>query len=554
IGSPIRFDTTTYTIVGVMPASFEFPNRDTRAWVPFSVVPEVWMAGPGKAGIQISLLQALGRLKPGVTPTQAAAEGTAAARGSIANGGIERTIAIGLFGSDGPVQVTAVPLLQALTADVRPAILVLLAAVALLLAIATANVASLQLARATTRRRELAVRSVLGAGRGRLVRQALVENVLLGLLGGAAGLALAAMLHRALPSILPAHFPRADDIAGSGGTSILQLGAFAATISVLAGLGCGLLPALHISRADLVPSLAEDSIAPAGGGLRTRTARARAFVMAAQVAMACVLLVGASLLTRSFVDMMGADVGYDPSNLLTAHLILPDSGFTPERRFTLVDQVIQRIASIPEVAHAAYSNAMPFGGSDDLTFFNLQRRDGSTIEVQTGIEYVSPNFFAALDQRVVEGRDFTAADQSSDRPVAIVNEAFSRRYLDGKALGWTVAIPGSGPARGNAPFVRTIVGIVEDTVRGGIADAPQPEVYYLTSSLATRATGLHSNDKDLFLIVRTSSDPEALVPTLRDIVNNAAPTAPLESVMTMRERVADSLANPRLYASLLGAF
>jgi putative ABC transport system permease protein len=549
IGSRIRFDTTTYTVVGVMPASFEFPTRDIRAWVPFSIVPEIWMAGPNKAGIQIMIFEALGRLKPGVTPAQAAVEGSAVARGAMSNGGIERTIAIAVFGSDGAIQITAVPLLQALTADVRPAILILLAAVAMLLTIATANVAGLQLARATARRREFAVRSALGAGRGRLVSQALAENVLLGLMGGAAGFALALFLHRALPSILPANFPRVDDIAGSAGASIFQLGPLAMVISLLAGMGAGLLPALHIARFDLVPALAEDSLAPAGGGTRTRTARARATVMVMQVAMACVLLLGALLLTRSFVDMTNADIGYNPSNLLTAHLVLPDSRFTPERRYTLLNDVVQRLASMPHVTHAAFSNTMPFGGGNHMTFFDLRRRDGSTIEVQTGIEYVSPDFFSALDQRVVEGRAFTTADRSSGPLVAIVNEAFSRRYLDGKALGWTLAIPAK-----NAMSVRTIVGIVEDTVRSGVTDAPQPEVYYTASGLSDRASGLHGNDTDMFLVVRTSSDPEALVPSLRDIVRTAAPDAPLEQVMTMNARVADSLANPRLYAALLDAF
>ena len=548
IGSRIRFGKTTYTIVGVMPASFEFPSRDTRAWVPFSVVPEVWMAGPEKAGIQIQMFEALGRLKPGATPAQAAAEGTAAARGAISNTGIERTIAIGVFGSDGAMEVTAVPLLQALTAEVRPAILILLTGVAVLLAIATANVASLQLARATARRRELAVRSALGAGRGRLIRQTLVENVLLGLLGGIAGGALAALLHRLLPSILPAHFPRIQDIAFDW-----RILAFAAAISVLAGMGSGLLPALQIARADLVPALTEDSLAPTGGGLRTRTARARAIVMAAQIAMASVLLVAALLLTRSFVDLLHANVGYDASNLLTAHLVLPEAGFTAERRLSVLDDLVHRLASIPQVTHVAYSNAMPFGNQNDLTFFDLKQHDGRTVEVQTGIEQVSPDFFGALNQRVVEGRGFTAADHAAGAPIAIVNEAFSRKYLAGKALSWTVTLSSDWPEKANGrPPGRTIVGIVDDTVRNSVTDTPQPELYY-TSTLRG-VSQPRFKDADTFLVVRTSSDPQALVATLRDIVRSAAPAAPIDSVMTMRDRVADSLASPRLYAALLDAF
>ena len=289
VGQTVRLDATTYTVVGVLPASFAFPDRDTRAWAPFYVEP---VTTPGKDGFSISMFQAIGRLRPGVTPDQAAAEGTARGR-ALRDPGV---VSMAVFGSNGPAEVTAVPLLQALTGDVRPAILILLAAVVLLLVTATANVTSLQLARATSRRRELAIRSALGAARGRLVRQTLVENLLLGLLGGAAGLVLAAAMHRVLPAVLPANFPRLDDLAFDW-----RIQAFAIAVSLAAGLGCGLLPALQVARHELVPALVEDSLAPAGGGWRTRTARARTVIMAGQVAIASVLLVGALLLVRSFL-------------------------------------------------------------------------------------------------------------------------------------------------------------------------------------------------------------------------------------------------------------
>ena len=544
IGSRIRFDTTTYTVVGVMPASFEFPDRETRAWMPFYIEPPTT---PGKDGMSISMFSAVGRLRPGVTAAQAAAEGTTLGRAAVPGSQIARVIAMAVFGTDGAIEVTAVPMLQALTADVRPAILILLAAVVLLLTIATANVASLQLARATARRRELAVRSALGAGRGRLVRQTLVENVLLGLLGGIAGLALSALLHRALPSILPANFPRIGDIAFGW-----RIQAFAFAISILTGLGCGILPALHIARTELVASLAEDALAPAGGGLRTRTARARAIIMAAQVAMACVLLVGALLLTRSFVDLMNANLGYDPSNVLTARLVLSDGAFSAERRLSVLDEIVQRVASVPGVLHVAYADAMPFSGGEALSSFPLKRRDGTQVQVQTGIEQVSIGYFAAMGQRVLEGRSFSADDGSGDGPPEIVNEEFSRRYLDGKALGWVLPTQAKTPS-GN-PGGRPIIGVVQNTVRRQVTDVPQPEVYYTPSHRTDAPNWLKIESSNVNLIVRTSSDPEALVPTLRDIVRTVVPAAPLESVMTMRDRVAGSLANPRLYAMLLGAF
>lgn len=545
VGSGIRFDRKTYTVVGVMPASFDFPDRDTRAWVPLYIDPPVT---PGKDGMSISMFRALGRLKPGVTPAQAAAEGTTLGRAAVPGTQIAKVIAMAVFGTDGSIEVTAVPMLESLTAEVRPAILILLAAVILLLATATANVASLQLARATARRRELAVRSALGAARGRLVRQTLVENVVLGLLGGVAGLALAAVLYRALPAILPATFPRIEDIAFGW-----PIEAFAVALSILTGLGCGVLPALHIARNELVPTLAEDSLAPTGGGLRTRTARARAIIMAAQVAMACVLLVGALLLTRSFVDLMHTNTGYDATNVLTARVILADGEYTPQRRLTVLDQILNRLSSVPGVDRAAYSTMMPFSGGEELSSFPLKRRDGSIVQVQTGVQQVSPAFFAAFGQRVLEGRGFSPDDETAGTRVAIVNREFSRKYLEGHALGWV--LPG-GSAKRNAPPSpdRPIVGVVDNTIRRDVTDTPAPEVYYTPASAPGSETSRQIQDSDVYLIVRSSSDPRTLVPTLRDIVRTAAPSAPIEQVMTMRERVANSLANPRLYAALLGAF
>ncbi len=428
VGQRLQLDATTYTVVGVMPEGFAFPDRDTRAWVPFYVEP---VNTPGSQNFSISMFQAVGRLRPGATPQQAAAEGTARGR-SVPDPGV---VAMAVFGSNGPAEITVLPLLDSLTGDVKPAILILLAAVVLLLATAVANVASLQLARSTVRRRELAIRTALGAGRGRLVRQTLVENVVLGLLGGVAGIVLAALVHRGLPSLLPANFPRLDDLAFDW-----RIQLFAAFVSIAAGLGCGILPALQVGRTDVVPALAEDALAPVGGGLRTRTARVRAIVMAAQVAIACVLLVGASLLVRSFIDLMNADLGYDATNLLTARLVMPDGDFSPERRLATLDTVIERLKAVPGVTHAAFSNAIPFTSGEPLSSFPVKRRDGSSVQVQTGVRQVSVGYFAALGQRVVEGRGFTAEDENAPQMPVVVNREFSRKYLDGRALGWGLPV------------------------------------------------------------------------------------------------------------------
>ena len=279
LGRPIQLDGESYTAIGVLPEAQAYPDRQTRAIVPYAVRPT--------AGNFLAVFNAVAALRPGVTAAQAASEGTARGR-SAADTGLT-TMAI--FGSNGPVGITAQPLRDALTADVRQPLLVLLAAVGLLLATATANVASLQLARTTTRSREMAIRAALGAGGARVTRQLLVESLLLGLSGGGAGLALTWILHRSLPSLLPVDFPRVDDLGVDAMVVV-----FALSVSVGTGILFGLLPALRARRLDIVEALAENGTAPVGAAARTRTARARLAIMTGQVAVACVLLVGASLL------------------------------------------------------------------------------------------------------------------------------------------------------------------------------------------------------------------------------------------------------------------
>jgi putative ABC transport system permease protein len=530
LGQRLRLDGTAFTIVGVMPASFAFPDRETRAWQPLYIPP---VTEPNTPGHNLSLFQAVGRLRDGVTPEQAAAEGTARGR-SVPDPG---PVAMLVFGSNGPVEVTAIPFLQALTGKVRDAILIMLAAVILLLATATANVASLQLVRGTARRREYAIRAALGAGSGRLFRQSLLESALLGLLGGLVALVLAGWIHRVLPSLLPADFPRLADISFDR-----RIQGLAMLLSAGAGLAFGLLPALHTTRRDVVPVLVEDSLAPIGGSMRAPLARARASIMAGQVAIACVLLVGGLLLLRSFTGLMNAPLGYEPTNLLTARIILPDSDFRPEGRLQVLEQIATELRATPGVTAAAYSTAVPFTPDMSVSSSPLKRRDGSTVQIQYGSPAISAGYFAALGQRLAEGREFTSRDTATSQPVVVVNREFARRYLDGNALGWSV--PGRTEA---APW--QIVGVVEDTVRQSVTDTSAPEIYLPATQELPSASA-----ESAILIVRTTTDPRALVSIVRSAVRRAAPAAPIDSIHTMDDLVSGSLAQPRLYALLLGAF
>ena len=541
LGKLIQLDDKPYTIVGVMPRDFRFPDREARAWTAWSVPPVM-----SDEGMRVGVIfRAVARLRDGVTPAQAAAEATSRARSA---GRDDALVARALFGAAGPIDISTVPEIQAITADVRPAILVLLAAVALLMITATANVAGLQLARATTRRREMAVRAAIGAGQHRVVRQLLIENGLIGVCGGVAGLALAAAMRQALPSLLPAGFPRLDAV-----TIDIRVLSFTLAVSLIASVACGLLPAWQTRRVNLVESLSEDGAAPIGGAMRSRMARTRALIMAGQVAIACILLVGAVLLTRSFISLTHADRGYDPVNVLTARLPLP-SGYPAERRGQLLEAVVGRLRSLPGVTHAAYSTALPFVSNGGFTAFTMRspRNPDVEIDVQATMRIVSPEYFGAMRLHLVDGRALSEADLPSGLPVVVVNRSFARQYLGDRAVG--IHIPQQGK-RAGARFANDkadwdVVGVVDDMRQDSVDAPPQPEVFASFKQIAPASLG----NIDPILVVRTESDPATYVSELRAIVREQAPAVALDSVMSMEDRVMTSLAKPRLYAVVLAWF
>lgn len=531
LGRVVRLDGEPYTIVGVLPDRMAYPDSSSVAVVPFRVM--------SAANNYLSMFNAIARLRPGVTSEQAAAEGSARGRHAPDSG--MTTMAI--FGGTGPIEVAATPLNDALTADVRRPLIVLFVAVALLLATATTNVANLQLARATTRQREIAIRAALGAGRGRVMRQLLSENLVLGVLGGAAGLLLALLLQRFIPAILPADFPRADAVSMDA-TVVL----FAVAASLLTSVVFGLFPALRARDINLVQSLTEDGTAPVGGGSRSRTAQARAAIMAAQVAIACVLLVGASLLGRSFLTLLNADRGYDPSGLLTARLSLPASTYSPERRFAIVEQVLGRLSTLPTVTHAAFTSELPITAGGSTSAFTLRSRAvaGGTVSVQASPRVVSPGSLPALGMRLLAGRDFAESDSATSLPVVIVNRAFAHQYLGDNALGEQLPM---GVGYQDADVQATIIGVVEDVRYPGGARVTQPELYYSYRQFAGKVVV-----PVVTLLVRTSGDPNALGSAVRSAVREADAGLVPDAVTTMEARLLTTLARPRLYAILLGGY
>jgi putative ABC transport system permease protein len=540
VGNILRLNDRSYTIVGVMPRDFAFPDAETRAWTAWSVPPIV-----GNNGALVGVIfRSIARLRTGATSEQAAAEATSRARTAPDMGLAARA----LFGAAGPIDVSAVPELEAITAEVKPAILVLLAAVALLLVTATANVASLQLARATVRRREMAVRAAIGAGQRRIVRQLLIENTIVGLCGGAAGLVLAAGLQRVLPWLLPDGFPRLEAVELD-----VRAMAFALVVSVLASVACGLLPAWHTRRVNLTETLSEDGVASISGALRSPAARARALIMVGQMAIACVLLIGATLLTRSFFAMVRADRGYDPVNVLTARVPLPP-GYPAERRGQLLEALVERLRAVPGVTHAAYSSDLPLVAAGGFSAFNMRspHHPHTEMEVQATQHHVSPDYFGAMGLRLVEGRTLSKTDTPATTPAIVVNRTFARQYLGDRALG--VRIPQQGPRAGGVRFVNgtdsEIVGVVDDMRQDSVEASPQPEMFASLKQILPSSM----RSFDPILVIRTTTDPTTYVDTLRSLLHEQAPTLPLDSVLTMEDRVMASLERPRLYAVVLAWF
>jgi len=539
LNQQIVLDGSPYTIVGIMARTFAFPTAKTQIWLPTEIVT---VDGPNgvKRG---QIFRALARLKPGVTTAQAGAEGTARAVAGADAG----QVGMALFGARDPIQISVIDAAEAATAEVRPAIMVLLIASALLFATAIANVANMQLARATGRARELTIRAALGAATARLSRQLLIENALIGVAGAAIGVLLTLALHRAMPSMLPANFPRVDDITIDG-----RVLAFAAVLSVIASVAAGLLPMLHVRRLDLVRAMSEGSLASAGAG-RSRLALTRVFVVGSQIAVTSVLLIGAALLVRSFAAQVSADRGYDPSNVVAAMVPFP-GGRTFEWRQQARTRIIERLKARPGVTNAAFSTGVPLMSAGGFTSFNFNSpfREGVNIDAQSIRRLITPEYFAVLGLRLRAGRVLNDRDSLGAPTAVVVNRSFVREFLDDvpieRALGVSI---GKNAVRGTATdgAAATIVGVVDDVKQDAVDGAPQPEMFVNLAQLNQANLGEGS-----IVIVRTVDDPARYVDALRTAIREEDPAIALDEVMTMDQRVGESLSRPRTYAVLFGGF
>lgn len=519
-GQRIRLGEADATVVGVMPDDFAFPSDNVDLWVPYAV-------SPTTEDGSLSMFSGVARLRPGVSVDQAADEATARGRAAPDPG----LVIVAVFGGGGPVQMRLEPWLDSVTGDVRPGLLVLLAGVVLLLAAAVGNLASVQLARATGRRRELAIRASIGAGRLRLARQLLVEAVIVAVAGGAAGLLLTAWLHGVLPAWMPSDFPRIDRVAFDA--TVVGVGV---ALALAAGLIVGTLPALQAGRLNLVSTLAEDGLAPVGHSRRSPVARARALIIAGQIAVSVLLLVGAGLLVQTLLNLTRIDHGYTPANLLTGRIISAIPA-TPRSGLPGLSQIVERLASMPGVSGVALATALPMRGTGESMIAMRMEPDenrSTPVDVQAKQRNVSIGYFDTLGMRFVEGRAFTAADVArSNTTIAVVNETFARAYLGERRLG---------------PFGRVIEGEPAWDIVGVVQDVPHPTGGPAEPEMFIPLVNPDRLFGQPYLFVRTTADPTPFVPTVRTLTREINPALGFDEAMTMDDRLADEIASPRLFA------
>jgi predicted permease len=520
-------------VVGVMPPGFEEDEVDLYMPVgPFldRLPAENRDNHPGFYGVA--------RLKPGVTLERARADMDA----------IARRLAQEYPDSNEGTGIRVERLTDMMVGDVRPALLVLLAAVGFVLLIACSNVANLLLARAEARTRELAIRTSLGAGRGRIVRQLLTESALLALLGGILGLLLAVWAIDMLVSVNPGNIPRVEEIGVDG-----RVLAFSLAVSLLTGLLFGLAPALKASRPDLNSSLKEGATA-ALAGIRRQPLRSGLIVT--EVALTLVLLVGAGLMLKSFRQLRSVDPGFRKENVLAMRVPPPDVE-DPEaaRWMSFYREVVERVQALPGVGSAAVSSAIPMegGGSESGVVAEGQPFPDSPEEsTLTQWQMVSPEYFSTLRVPIMRGRSFAGSDREGAVPVAIVDETMAKRlWPDENPVGKRIAFEFKGESiKDPQPVWREVVGVVGHTRHYGLAGVSRVQIYVPFEQRA-----LWAQPKTvLALFVRGRSNPAELTAAIRREVAHVDPATPVFDVQTMEEVVASQLAQPRFSSLLLGGF
>ncbi|HSE97852.1 MAG TPA: ABC transporter permease [Blastocatellia bacterium] len=522
VGKQITLSGRPCTVVGIMGPDFYFLNNETDIWVPMGL-----NAGLNYREVSGRYMRTVARLKPGVTLEQAQAEMTLIASR------LEESYRE--FNAGWGANVFS--LQDEIVGDIRPALLILLGAVFFVLLIACANVANLLLARAAARQKELALRTALGASRGRLIRQLLNESLLLAVIGGVAGLLLAYWAIEALIAFNPGNIPRLEEVSLDGRVLAFTLG-----VSFITGLIFGVIPALQASRPDLNESLKEGGRSSAGGAGHRRV---RSIFVVSEVALALVLLVGAGLMIKSFAKLQRVDLGYNPENVLTARVLLPGSKYGDNpKRAAFFKQAVERLAAIPGVQAAGAISWLPLIGLGSSTSFWVDGRPEPPPGERPGtdVRVITPGYFAAMGIPLIKGRILDERDTAEGPRVLVINETMARQFFPGEdPIGKRLIINWDRP-----PLPDEIVGVVGDAKLVSVAGETRPAIYWPHARQATYSS--------MTFAVRTTGDPLAIVGSLQSEIRAIDPEQPIADIRPMEEVVATSLSRPRFNMLLLGLF
>lgn len=537
LGRLFTLDGRGYSLVGVMPAGFEFPDRQTDFWIPLTPAPVRPPSVPRSDSPNSAYADSVfGLLADGVASQTAAAEVESILRRLSLERAEELKQAPGQTGfpPSMPRRSEVVSMKEELVVPVRPALRALSFAVGLVLLIACANVVNLLLARTATRQREIAVKTALGAGRGRLTRQLLTESLVLALIGGVVGVGLARWAVPVIVHLSPPDIPRVEEIGFNFPLLIYSL-----ALSSLVGAAVGLIPALRVARSDRIGAMTATDPNDTKSDLGVARVGSREIVIIGEIAMAMVLLIGAGLLIRSFIALVTVNPGYDARNVLTFQIVLPPDRISDPRGF--YEDVMTRLEANPAVQAVGSTDVLPIAGASAFHF----AIGGLPIAPSTGdtmvMRVVSRNYFRAMGIRVLEGRPFLASDGKGQRRVMLVNREFARRYF-----GITNPV---GKIVGQTPLTYEVVGIVGNVRHEGLAADVQPEYY-----VELRQFELGQIPKPYF-VIRSLAAPSELAPMIRSVVRQVDPQAGVDlNIETMADIVSASVARPRFYALLLGAF
>jgi predicted permease len=518
VGRPVTLSGQPFTVVGVMPADFELPAAEVDLWLPLSTVTEDMV--PHRR--EVRWMNVLGRLAPDATETSTRAGLDAfferlARQYPDSNAGFEKASVVSLEDS--------------VTGDVRKPIWILLGAVSLVLLIGCVNVANLLLARAAGRRREIGIRAALGASRGRLIGQLLTESVLLSLTGGLLGLLLARWGIDALAAAVERSVPRASAIRMDP-----AIVAFAVGLSILTGVGFGLLPAIRGSRLNLHQAL--EGFGSRGGTQdRTGTALRRSLVVG-EMTLAVALLVGSGLLLRSFWRLTHGDPGFRADSVLTVSIVVPDDLYAQEKDGPYRDAMLANLRAIPGVLAAGGSKTLPLrGGGEHYKFAVDARPDMKPFAPDGGVTIVMPGYFSALRIPILRGRAFDQTDMDTARPVLIVNRSLARSlWGDADPIGKTLSI-------GDTHF--DVVGLAGDVRIEGLDRRP-PAAVYVPEARFPRGT--------MKVFLRTDGDPTALAPAVRAAIHRVDPNQPITALVPLTDVVWSTVARPRFLTELVGLF